>query len=132
MKRTVQLLFLVLSILLVGCTKEEDVQSTTFEGAVRLGSREVSFSEVGLEIFGRANEYGCFLFCEGVTKYNKVFPVESDGSFSIPVTTEEVEYFWLGLRINGERVSSDCAPLSQCTDLNPGKDFTGLLITIVD
>jgi len=123
---------LLLACAIGGCSKEEGAQSTRFEGLVRLGSIEVSFSDVQLEVYGMAYDSRCFIFCSGITKYNKVFPLGPDGSFSIPVSTEEVEYFRLGIRINGERVISECAPLSLCTDLNPGRDYNGLLLTFIE
>jgi hypothetical protein len=132
MKKTCQLIPVVLAMLFFGCTKEEEVQSTTFEGMVQMGNTDIPFSDVRLEVYGEARKYGCYLFCDVITKFNKVFPVASDGSFSIPVTTEEVDYFRLGIRINGERVSSGCAPLSKYNDLDAGKDYAGLIITYVE
>lgn len=132
MRSAYGLTIMLLAFALAGCTKEEGVQSTSFEGLVRLGNMEVSFSDVQLEVYGMAYDSRCFIFCSGTTRYNKVFPLGPDGSFSIPVTTEEVEYFRLGIRINGERVTSECAPLSLCTDLNPGRDYNGLLLSLVE
>ena len=132
MKRTVPLVAFALTLFILGCTKEDDVKATGFEGTVRLNDVEVSFTDIQVEVYGMASNPRCFLFCDGITKLNKVFPVEPDGSFAIQVTTEEVEYFRLGIRIEGERVFSECLPSSICSELRPGTNFSGLQLHYIE
>lgn len=132
MKRFVICTLWSLVLLSTACSKEEDTQSTQFSGTVRLAGADRSFAEAEVEVYGMARDPRCFLFCDGITKLNKVYPVEPDGSFSIQVSTEEVDYFRLGIRVRGERMISECLPSSMCMELRPGTDFSGLLLSVVE
>ncbi len=132
MKRLLTRTLLALVLLSVSCTKEEDAASTQFTGTVRLSDGDGSFADAEVEVYGMARNPRCFLFCDDITKLNKVYPVEPDGSFSIQVTTEEVDYFRLGIRVRGERRTSECLPGSMCMELRPGTRFSGLLLSVVE
>ena len=105
----------------VSCTKEnvpyEDL-TTSFEGIVYTAPNEALQGGSIMVIGG----YGKDAFNE----YIKEFPVESDGTFSIRITTDRISEFQLflpeGQSCSGSSISDDC------NRLQAGKDHKDIVI----
>ena len=124
--RTIKFFLLAMSILVTGCTNEDEEQVTTFIGVVQLPAGIETYTAVQVEIYGLARNQRCW--CDDITKIDKVYAVDENGSFNIQVTTAEVDYFRLQLRLQGERVTTTIRP-EQLTGYIPGKVHEGLVVS---
>ena len=105
------ILFILLLVCVVSCTKEpyEDL-TTSFEGIVYASPNEPMVNG-RIVIVGRRSSFGDD--CCGVA-FRKTFKTESDGTFDIRVTTDDVASFSLDLsgteqRCSGSSITSVCA-----------------------
>ena len=105
------LLFL-LPFLLTGCSKSEyDNLTTAFQGIVFDAITNEPLSGVQIEVIGSENlEF----------TYRKFFPIESDGSFNIRVTTDNISLF----QLNVEGYTQTCSGpdiFQYCTLMEAGE-----------
>ena len=119
-------LLLLLLLCLFACSMEEDEIRTSFKGIAYNGSdNNLPIVNGHLELFGYESKY--LIGGSDPLLFNKIFPLDSDGSFEVSVSTQDVDYFVIGLRIDGERVTTDCQP-DLCFSFTDGKNYSGLRI----
>ena len=116
------IILLLLSVLLLSCTKDDnDNLTTSFQGIVLKGDTNEPISGGEIKVMGSKNlEF----------TYEKFFPIELDGTFNIRITTDNVSLFLLSME--GFYVScSGPSTISQyCTLMSAGEDHTGIKVIV--
>jgi len=115
----------VLSFTILGCSKNDEEQTTIFEGAILLSGTNQSFEGLKIVIYGHNN---CeILGCDRTVR--RVVNVNPNGLFSIQHTSSEDR--WYTLDVWGETklgIMTECTP--DCNSLNPGKTYSNLSLYV--
>lgn len=124
--RTIFILALVFSAFMIeGCFLEGD-ETTSFKGVVLYTGTEEPYTAGQIEIIGSDSEK--------VDAYRKKFPIESDESFNIQVSTSDIGLFQIQLVPNdGSLISPYCsgATISEyCTLMSAGKNHNDITIMV--
>ncbi|MGB5403873.1 MAG: hypothetical protein WBN13_07850 [Robiginitalea sp.] len=125
MKQVSIVILALLPILFSGCSKEDEAQTTIFEGAVLLTGDDQTFDDLRVVLYGHRN---CeILGCELIVKRTSI--IGSQGTFSIQDTSSEDRYYSIEVWGEGRTgIMKDCTP--ECNRLNPGKTYANLTIYV--
>ncbi|QBA65320.1 hypothetical protein [Muriicola soli] len=125
MMRVFRIITLVICLTLVlSCSKEEDLQLTSFQGIVLIDGTTELFTNGQIEIIGsELGKYGNF---------RKSFPIGSDGTFNIEVETKKIHNFQINLESpDYDTIYQSCTGsgiTGFCTLMEPGKAHTNIQV----
>ena len=112
---------ILLTVLVISCEKDpyEDL-STRFEGIVYANTDE-PFTGGQIEIIGSDAGSGPY------DAYRKTFPIQSDGTFNVRITTSSIDLFQISVVGFGQSCSGPS--ISQyCTLMKAGENNTDIVI----
>ena len=125
MKQISIIIIALLSFIFSGCSKEDEAQTTIFEGVVFLTGDNQSFDDLTVILYGHRK---CeILGCELIVR--RTSAVGSEGTFSIQDTSSEDRYYSIQVWDEGRTgIMNDCTP--ECNRLNPGKTYANLMLYV--